>query len=125
MCVWSNQGAAPEQFGSTPRQYLLSMHPGYNLCSPLVIQIIVDHPNLKITELIYSTNQPSSDCTFLTDACQVGGIYGYPPSNTTLPLIHYLLDNRTGPQQGSWRDCGALIPSIKVLAAMGHPRQDD
>lgn len=51
--------------------------------------------------------------TFLTDACRGDGAYDRPPSNKTLPLIHYLLDNGADPRRGSWRDeVGALDPAL-------------
>lgn len=92
--------------------YLLSMHPERDLNYELVAQAIIDHPNLEIMELVRA-HQPDivnlgwlHIRTFLTEACRVGG-------DKTLPLIHYLLDNGADPQEGSWRDCGALHAALE------------
>lgn len=46
--------------------------------------------------------------TFLTEECRGDWMYDSPASDKTLPLKHYLLDNESGPREGSWRGCGAL-----------------
>lgn len=100
-------------------RYLLFMHPEEDLTYELVVQGIVDHPNLEIMELVCA-HQPGivnlgygHIRTFLTEACQGGGTYKSPPSNKTLPLIHYLLDNGADPREGSWRGCGALHVALE------------
>lgn len=95
------------------------MHPESELDYRMVVLAIVDHPNLEIMEFVHK-HQPNiinlqyrHTHTFLTDACQGGGTYDSPPSNKTLPLIHYLMGNGADPQKGSWRDCGALCTALE------------
>lgn len=99
-------------------KYLLSMHPTCDLYYETVVLAIVDHPNLEMLDVIVK-HQPDiiniqyrHTHTFLTDACQ-GGSYDSPPSDKTLPLIHYLLDHGADPRRGSWRDCGALCTALE------------
>lgn len=101
-------------------RYLFFMHPEENLCYKLVAQTIIGHPNMEVMKIIHA-HQPNIVTlefnhlqTFLTEACR-----GAPVSNKTLPLIHYLLDNRVILERVPWQ---SAVCSIQHYSSHGHWR---